>query len=123
MRRQLGFAWLRKHKTAVRRLAKMNVMQFAEIADTLEMAEKIQDEEFIDRQGREERSPDSCGVGTKHRFAAFRSEQLKTDGFYIRAKVERLHIQREWRQFQGPLGGIRSSCAAHTSDSVCGKFV
>src|SRR5215467_9274390 len=72
---QLDFAGLRQHHAALRGFAKMDLVHFAEFADAIHMAEEIDHVEFVARQGRKYRSPNSRGIFSADRFAIFRLQQ------------------------------------------------
>ena len=95
---ELRFARLRQHQAAFGGFAVVNFVKVAEFANAVDMAEEINDEEFICGEGGKYGGPNDGCVLAAHRLAAFRSEQLKSDGLNIGTKVESFHIKGERRQ-------------------------
>jgi hypothetical protein len=62
------------------------------------VAEEIHGEEFIRSESGKDGGPNGGGVLAADGFAAFGSEQLETDGFNIRAEIERFHVKGKRRQ-------------------------
>src|SRR6266404_8995222 len=90
---QLLFAWLRHNDAAARRFAKGNFARGAEIADAVEVAEKIEHERFLRNQGREDSRPDGNCVGATYRLPALGFDQLHADGLNARPQDHRFHIE------------------------------
>src|SRR5580704_6527718 len=86
------------------------------------MAEKIQHVGLASSKGREDGRPNLCRIFATHGFAVFGFDQFQSHRFYARAKVQRLHVQRKRRQFQGPASWLGRSLGIHSSDSDGGNF-
>src|SRR3984957_18040422 len=59
---------------------------------------------------------------TTNRLAAFRAQELQSDGFDVGAEIERLNVHRKRRQLQRTRVERRLARRTHTSDSVCGNL-
>ncbi len=92
----------------------MNLIHFAEFAHAVHVTEKIEDENLVGRESREGGGPDRRGLFAAHRFAAFRSQQLQPDRFYVRAKIEGFDVQRKRREIQRSAIERRTAGRAHS---------
>src|SRR5439155_11395123 len=95
---QLFLRRLRNHHTTWAGIAEGNLLCSAEIADTIEVTEKIKDEGFVAREQRENRSPKIRGLLAPYRLAAFGLQDFHTNGFDLSSEIKRLHIERKgWK--------------------------
>ena len=118
---ELRFAWLRNHQAALGCVVVVNFVKLAEFANAIEMAEEINDKEFVRSQRRNNSGPNQGCLFAAHRLATLRFEQFKADCFDVGAEVKRFNIERKRRQLQS--AGIERWFAgsAHTSDSAWGN--
>src|SRR5882757_6283904 len=90
---QLFLRWLRNHDAARTRFAESNLLRQAEIADSFQMAEKIEHKGLACGEQRKNRRPEIRGLLSAHWFAAFCLQDFQAHRFHVCAEIERLHIQ------------------------------
>src|SRR6266481_6140510 len=100
----------------------MNFVKLAEFANAFDVAEEINDEEFIGSESGKDGSPNQRRVLAADGFAVLGFEQLQPDGLDIGTEVEGFHVEGKRRQLQGAGIEQRFAGGAHISDSVRGNF-
>src|SRR5216684_3654837 len=120
--RKLRFTRLRQHQAALGGFAIMNFVKLAEFANAFDVAEEINDEEFIGSESGKDGSPNQRRVLAADGFAVLGFEQLQPDGLDIGTEVEGFHVEGKRRQLQGAGIEQRFAGGAHISDSVRGNF-
>jgi hypothetical protein len=78
---------LGNYEAALGSIAKGNFVGAAEVANTIEVAKKIQDVKFFARENGESSGPNLRGFTASDGLAAFRFEQFEPDGSYIGAEI------------------------------------
>src|SRR4029077_2790357 len=95
---QLFLRGLREHQAPAGCFPEHHTVQFAEFANSLQVAEEIDHQAFLRRQWREGRAPDLRRDWAAQRFATLGLQQFQSDGLCIVAELHRLNIQGIGRQ-------------------------
>src|SRR5258708_24548799 len=113
---------LRNHDAARASLAKRDLLCCAEIADTIEVPEKIQNEWLIGHQQRENRRPEIGGLLAVNRFAALGFQNFQANRLDVSAQIQRSDIQRKRGEVQSFWFGRTICRTVHSSSSILGNF-
>jgi len=96
----LRLGGLGNYEAALGGIAKGNFVGTAEVANTIEVAKKVQDVKFLTCQSRESSGPNLRRFISSNGFAAFCFEQFEADGFYLGAEIQYFYVQGKRRQIE-----------------------